>query len=105
VEPTVDFPPDQAGIAGCAVAGTTVFVGSLTGERVHIAALDANGRLEDTPQSVLESEYGRLRTVVLDAAGGLWITTSNRDGAGEPVEDDDKVLRIVPPTAGGSSPL
>jgi glucose/arabinose dehydrogenase len=105
VEPTVDFPPDQAGIAGCAVAGTTVFVGSLTGERVHIAALDANGRLEDTPQSVLEGEYGRLRTVVLDAAGGLWITTSNRDGAGEPVEDDDKVLRIVPPTAGGSSPL
>ena len=105
VDPTVDFPADQAGLGGCAVAGTTVFLGSLAGERVHIAALDGNGRLEDTPESVLDGRYGRLRTVVLDADGGLWITTSNRDGAGDPAEDDDKVLRIVPPTAGGSSPL
>ena len=105
VAPTVEFPADQAGLAGCAVAGTTVFLGSLTGERVHIAALDGNGRLEDNPQAVLEGQYGRLRTVVLDAQGGLWVTTSNRDGAGDPAEDDDKVLRIVPPAAGGGSPL
>jgi glucose/arabinose dehydrogenase len=105
VDPTVDFPADQAGLAGCAVGGTTVFLGSLVGERVHIASLDGNGRLEDAPESVLEGEFGRLRTVVLDADGGLWVTTSNRDGAGEPAADDDKVLRIVPPTAGGSSPL
>jgi glucose/arabinose dehydrogenase len=105
VDATVDFPPGHAGLAGCAVAGTTVFLGSLAGEQVHIAALDGTGRLQDTPESVLEGEYGRLRTVVLDADGGLWITTSNRDGEGEPAEDDDKVLRIVPPTAQGSSPL
>ena len=105
VDPTVEFPAAEAGLAGCAVAGTTVFLGSLSGERVHIASLDGNGRLEDTPQSVLAGEYGRLRTVVLDAAGGLWITTSNRDGEGDPAEDDDKVLRIVPPTSGGGSPL
>jgi glucose/arabinose dehydrogenase len=105
VAPTVDFPEDQAGLGGCAVAGTTVFLGSMAGERVHVATLDGNGRLEDTPESVLDGEYGRLRTVVLDADGGLWITTSNRDGEGDPVEDDDKVLRIVPPTSEGSSPL
>ena len=105
VDPVADFPPDQAGLAGCAVAGTTVFLGSLTGERVHVANLDGSGDLVDTPEAVLTGEYGRLRTLVLDAQGGLWITTSNRDGAGEPAEDDDKVLRIVPPTSEGASPL
>jgi glucose/arabinose dehydrogenase len=104
-DPVADFPADQAGLGGCTTAGTTVFLGSLTGERVHVAAFDAPGRLADTPESVLEGQYGRLRTVVLDADGGLWITTSNRDGAGTPAEDDDKVLRIVPPTSEGGSPL
>ena len=58
------------------------------------------------PEEFLAGQYGRLRTVVLDAEGALWITTSNRDGIGTPAEDDDKVLRILPPTTarGGASP-
>jgi hypothetical protein len=43
--------------------------------------------------------------VALDQQGGLWITTSNRDGLGTPKDGDDKVLRIIPPTSGGDSPL
>jgi glucose/arabinose dehydrogenase len=105
VDPTVQFPAGQAGLGGCAVAGSTVLLGSLAGERVHVAEFDGNGRLQGAPESVLDGEYGRLRTLVLDADGGLWITTSNRDGAGTPAEDDDKVLRIVPPTSEGGSPL
>jgi hypothetical protein len=46
-----------------------------------------------------------LRTVVVDAEGALWITTSNRDGVGTPVADDDRVLRILPPSMAGTSPL
>ena len=42
---------------------------------------------------------------MLDADGGLWITTSNRDGIGTPAADDDRVLRIVPPSSSGGSPL
>jgi hypothetical protein len=57
------------------------------------------------PEEFLAGEYGRLRTVVLDAEGALWITTSNRDGVGTPVEEDDRVLRILPPSAAGTSPL
>ena len=104
-DPVVDLPPGQAGLGGCAVAGTTVYLAALDGERLHVATLDPRGRLEEAPRSALEGTYGRLRTVVLDAQGGLWITTSHRDGAGMPSQDDDKVLRIVPPTADGSSPL
>ncbi len=105
VDPVIDFPADQAGLAGCAVAGPAVFLASLPGELMHVAEVDGDGSIVDTPEAVLRGEYGRLRTLVLDAEGGLWVTTSNRDGGGEPAEDDDKVLRIVPPTAEGASPL
>ena len=56
-------------------------------------------------EEFLGGQYGRLRTVVADPQGALWITTSNRDGIGTPAADDDKVLRINPPSAAGGSPL
>ncbi|MGH2846407.1 MAG: hypothetical protein ACRDL0_10410 [Thermoleophilaceae bacterium] len=31
--------------------------------------------------------------------GGLYVLTSNRDGRGSPSDEDDRVLRIVPPPA------
>ena len=64
-----------------------------------------HGVVTGDPEEFLAGEYGRLRTVVLDAEGALWITTSNRDGVGTPNADDDRVLRIQPPTTTGSSPL
>ena len=67
--------------------------------------LDENGVPTGELEELLGGMYGRLRTVVLDAEGALWITTSNRDGEGTPAEDDDKVLRILPPSTAGSSPL
>jgi glucose/arabinose dehydrogenase len=104
-DPVIDFPPDRAGLGGCAVAGTTVFAGSLPGERVNVITTDGSGDVVGEVEDLLAGEYGRLRTVVLDDEGGLWLTTSNRDGAGTPADDDDKVLRIVPPDAAADSPL
>jgi hypothetical protein len=72
---------------------------------VHVVPLDQSGAVSGDTKEFLSGQYGRLRTVVLDAQGGLWITTSNRDGIGTPAQDDDKVLRILPPTSEGSSPL
>jgi hypothetical protein len=34
--------------------------------------------------------------VVMGPDGFLYICTSNRDGRGTPVADDDRLLRIVP---------
>ena len=104
VAPVTSFPPGQGGLAGCTVATDTVFLGSLDGQRVDVVPVKGNGPAGKVTD-VLAGKYGRLRTVVADAGGGLWITTSNRDGIGTPADDDDKVLRIVPPTSGGSSPL
>jgi len=104
VDPVTTFPEGQDGLGGCAVSGRTVFLGALLGQRVDIVPLDPNGAPRDITD-VLAGRYGRLRTVVVDGEGALWITTSNRDGIGTPAPDDDRVLRIVPPTNSGSSPL
>jgi glucose/arabinose dehydrogenase len=105
VPPLVTVPVGQGGLGGCAVNGHTVFAGALDGQKLDVVKLTGAGGLDGTPTDVLAGRYGRLRTTVLDADGGLWITTSNRDGIGKPAADDDKVLRIVPPSSSGGSPL
>jgi glucose/arabinose dehydrogenase len=104
-EPVVEVPAPEAGLGGCAVSGRTVFLGALDGQRVHAVELDGGGAPVEEPTDFLAERYGRLRTVVLDADGALWITTSNRDGIGTPVEEDDRVLRVLPPGGSADSPL
>jgi glucose/arabinose dehydrogenase len=103
--PLAEVPAEEGGLGGCTAAGGAVFLAALDGERVHALSLDEAGTVVGDPEQFLDGEYGRLRTVVLDAEGALWITTSNRDGVGTPAEDDDKVLRILPPSSAGNSPL
>ncbi|MBB3085877.1 PQQ-dependent sugar dehydrogenase [Geodermatophilus sabuli] len=103
--PVVEVPAPEGGLGGCAVSGRSVFLGALDGKRVHAVQLDGGGAPVDEPTDFLAERYGRLRTVVIDADGALWITTSNRDGIGTPVEEDDRVLRVVPPGGADDSPL
>jgi glucose/arabinose dehydrogenase len=93
------------GLGGCAAAGTTVLLGALDGQRVYVVRVDGEAGVVEEPEELLGGRYGRLRTVVLDGEGALWITTSNRDGIGTPVEDDDRVLRILPPSSTDPSPV
>ena len=103
--PLADVSAEEGGLGGCAAAGTGVFLGAMDGQRIRALTLDGKGSVTGDPEDFLTGQYGRLRTVVLDAAGALWITTSNRDGVGSPTADDDRVLRIQPPSTAGSSPL
>ena len=103
--PVAEVSPEEGGLGGCATAGTGVFLGAMDGQRIRALTLDGHGAVTGDPEDFLTGEYGRLRTVVLDAEGALWITTSNRDGLGSPTADDDRVLRIQPPSTAGSSPL
>jgi glucose/arabinose dehydrogenase len=105
--PVAEILPEEGGLGGCATIGPIAFVGALAGERVHVLPLEApqDGTEPQDPEELLGGQYGRLRTVVPDAEGALWITTSNRDGLGTPGEGDDKVLRILPPSSGAESPL
>ena len=48
------------------------------------------------PTAFFTEDYGRLRTVVTSPDDQLWLTTSNRDGRGDPTPDDDRVVVIQP---------
>lgn len=103
--PLAEVPAEEGGLGGCAAAPGAIFLGALDGERITALTLDDAGAVVGDPEEFLGGQYGRLRTVVLDTEGALWITTSNKDGVGTPAEDDDKVLRILPPSSAGNSPL
>ena len=106
VQPLVTWRPATASPSGLAMSGTTAVLACLRGERLYGVDLDpGTGQPHAAPEAVLAGKYGRLRTVVAAPDGSLWVTTSNRDGRGTPVKDDDRILRIVPPGGGGVSVL
>jgi len=44
----------------------------------------------------LKNRYGRLREIIQGKDGAIYLTTSNRDGRGNPNIDDDRIIRIIP---------
>jgi glucose/arabinose dehydrogenase len=73
-----------------------LLVAALRGTALH--RLHVRDRSVTGDDLVIDDRYGRLRGVTEAPDGALWVTTSNRDTYGEPVsEDDDRVLRVVPP--------
>jgi glucose/arabinose dehydrogenase len=105
IAPVLEVPAEAGGLGGCAVSGSSVFLGAMDGQQVDVVQLDAHGAPTGDPEPFLAKQYGRLRTVVQAADGALWITTSNRDGVGTPEQDDDRVLRVPPPGGQPDSPL
>ena len=71
-------------------------VAALRGTALH--RLTFNGDQVTGEQVLLDGTYGRLRAVVEGPDGAVYVTTSNRDGRGDPTTEDDRILRIVPPT-------
>jgi len=92
INPKVTWSTDEASPSGLAIAGDTLYVAALRGQRLWTIPLsgDELGR----PEAALEGQYGRLRNVQVAPDGSLWITTSNRDGRGDPDDDDDRILRV-----------
>ncbi len=45
-------------------------------------------------RSLMKDDFGRIRTVARAPDGSLWISTSNRDGRGNPDRGDDRLLRL-----------
>jgi glucose/arabinose dehydrogenase len=93
--PLETFTPSEASCSGAAISGTILVTGCLAGERLWLTQLDGKGGALGAPQPTLKGQYGRLRAVVRAPDGTLWVSTSNRDGRGHPIADDDRILRIV----------
>jgi glucose/arabinose dehydrogenase len=99
--PQVTWTPDEASPSGAAIIDDVLYVAALRGQRLWRIPLQ-DGRAGE-PTAMLEEQYGRLRTLQAGPDGYLWITTSNRDGRGDPDGDDDRVLRLDVSGADGSS--
>ena len=92
-DPGVTWPTDQASPSGAAIAGGSLWVAALRGERLWQIPLGRSGEL-GAPVAHFTGDYGRLRAVVRAPDGSLWCTTSNRDGRGNAGPGDDKILVI-----------
>jgi glucose/arabinose dehydrogenase len=88
-DPIVQWHTDDASPSGAAVSGRTLYVAGLKGERLWTVPLDGG-----SPKAELTGKYGRLRTVAIAPDGALWLTTSNKDGRGDPKAGDDRILRF-----------
>ncbi|MCW2615309.1 MAG: glucose sorbosone dehydrogenase [Frankiales bacterium] len=88
--PLVTWETSQASPSGAAIVGDSLYVAALRGERLWQVPL-AGG----DPTPLLQGEYGRLRAAAAAPDGSLWVLTSNRDGRGDPVDADDRLLRLA----------
>ena len=93
-EPLVVWKTSEASPSGLAFTDGHLWLASLMGERLW--RVDVDGTDAGNPTDFFVGEYGRLRTVVVAPNGNLWVTTSNRDGRGDPAEADDRILEIRP---------
>jgi len=81
--------------SGIAYASGTLFYAGLLGESLYAADVDGGGKVTGFRQ-YFKGTYGRLRGVVLGPDGFLYVTTSNRDGRGTIVAEDDRIIRVAP---------
>ncbi len=87
--PTTTWAP-----SGVAFVGNSLFFAGLKGQTLYEAIIQ-NDKLIELKEHLV-GEYGRLREVIVGPDGMLYITTSNRDGRGNPSANDDKIIRVNP---------
>ena len=73
-----------------------LLVATLRGQQLLAISLNGNGTVVKNVESWLRNEYGRLREVIQGKDGSIYLTTSNRDGRGNPDITDDKIIRLIP---------
>jgi glucose/arabinose dehydrogenase len=93
--PFVTWRTDDASPSGLAFAHGSLWAGALRGERLWQVPVTRAGTGE--PRAWFVGDYGRIRTVAVAPDGDLWVTTSNRDGRGDPRPGDDRVLEVALP--------
>ena len=92
--PFVQWRTSEASPSGLAYLDGSLWAGALPGRPALAGAGDRDGT--GRPKDWFVGDYGRLRTVVVAPDGNLWVTTSNRDGRGEPGPEDDRILVVDP---------
>lgn len=103
INPITTWPTSQASPSGAAFLNKgaipqwdgSLFVAALRGQRLWHLTLNDDGSVQKQ-EALLLNQFGRLRYVTQAPDGSLWILTSNRDGRGNPVSTDDRIIRLGP---------
>lgn len=72
-----------------------LLVSTLRGQQLLSISLNEDKSVVENIESWFKNEYGRLREVIQGKNGAIYITTSNRDGRGNPDISDDRIIRLV----------
>ena len=94
VDPQVTWSTDEASPSGLAYSDGFLWMAALRGERLW--RVQVTGDRARDPEGFFVGDYGRMRTIAVAPDGLLWVTTSNRDGRGDPADEDDRILLIQP---------
>jgi glucose/arabinose dehydrogenase len=92
-DPFVTWRTQDASPSGLAFLDGSLWAGALRGERLWQVPVTDDG--VGSPRGWFVGDHGRIRTVTATPQGTLWITTSNRDGRGDPGPDDDRILEVA----------
>ncbi len=93
-DPELTWAVDEASPSGLAYLDGELWMAALRGERLWRIPVD--GPTAGEPTAYFTGDYGRLRTVAVAPDGRLWLSTSNRDGRGDPAAEDDRILVVQP---------
>jgi glucose/arabinose dehydrogenase len=93
-DPQATWGTDVASPSGLAYADGALWMGALRGNRLW--KIPITDQTAGQPEAYFVGDYGRMRTVVVAPDGNLWVTTSNRDGRGDPSDTDDQILLVSP---------
>lgn len=69
---------------------------TLRGQELLAFSLNKDGTRVDKVEAWLNNNYGRLREAIQTEDGSVYLSTSNRDGRGNPNITDDRILRLIP---------
>lgn len=84
--------------SGATIMGDSLFFAGLRGG----AIFELNLKTKSIKQSLsaiekhFENQFGRIRTINIGPDGFFYILTSNRDGRGSPISEDDRIIKIHP---------
>ena len=89
ISPKLHSGSDTWAPAGLAFFDGSLYFGGLRGQALFEYNIESGQLIEH-----FKGKLGRIREVVMGPDHMLYITTSNRDGRGNPQGDDDKIIKI-----------
>lgn len=92
-DPARQWPTSEASPSGLVFHEGSLWMAALRGQRLWQIPVREDGST-GRPVAHFVGDHGRLRTVEVAPDGALWLTTSNRDGRGDPGPRDDRILVV-----------